>query len=115
MTNPFSSALNLVSNTIGNTTSSLVSDVSDGVLNSTTAAITGVPNCTYKSTFISTIDRNKYGIVSNPKDVLKSVGCICQYEDNTSINKNAVKIENYIKNPLPEVSSEEYICQIPPK
>ena len=92
MSDPLSSAFNLASNTIGNATSSLVSGVSDGVINGTTTAITGLQKCIYQSTFVSVIDKNKYGIVSNSMDGLNSVGCICQNEDNSSTNEKAINI-----------------------
>lgn len=114
MPNPFSLVSDILSNTVGSATSAVTTNISDSVVNGTKAAISGVQKCTYQSTFISVVDKNKYGIVTDSLDGLNTIGCICQNEDNSSTNEKATKISNYTKNPIPGLSSDKYICNISP-
>ena len=114
MPNPFSLASELLANKIGNTTSAVTTTISDTVVNGAKASIGGIQKCTYQSTFVSVVDKNKYGIVTDSLDGLDTIGCICQNEDNSSTNEKAVKISNYPKNPIPGLSSDKYICNISP-
>lgn len=111
----FNLASGVLGNSIGNTTTSVAGNISNGIVNGAKASITGVQKCTYQSTFISVVDKNKYGIVTDTLDGLDSIGCICQNEDNSSTNEKATKISNFEKNPIPGLSSDKYICLIPPK
>jgi hypothetical protein len=88
--------------------------VTDLLTNNTRALIMGVEKCTYQSTFISPIDKNKYGIVSDSIIGLDSVSCICQNEDKSSTNEKAIKLSNFSKNPIPGLSSNKYVCVISP-
>ena len=87
-----------LSNKIGNTVAETSNDVSNNIVNGAKASITGVQKCTYQSTFISVVDKNKYGIVTDTLDGLDTVGCICQNEENSSTNEKATKISKFEKN-----------------
>ena len=114
MSNPFSLASDLLTNTIGNATSAVATNVSDSIVNGAQTAITGVQKCTYQSTFLSPIDKNKYGIVTDTFVGLDTVGCMCINEDKSSTNEKATKISNFSKNPIPGLSSDKYVCVISP-
>lgn len=87
---------------------------SDLLTNNTQALISGVQKCTYQSTFLSPIDKNKYGIVTDTLTGLDTVGCMCINEDKSSTNEKATKISNFSKNPIPGLSSDKYVCLISP-
>jgi hypothetical protein len=115
MPDPLSLASDLLLNTVGNATATVSTNVSDSIVNTAVTSVTGVEKCIYQSTFVSVIDNNKYGIVSSSMAGLNSVSCICQNEDKTSTNEKAIKVADFTKNPIPGLSSDKYICLIPPK
>ena len=118
MPNPISLVSDVLSNAIGNTTTTIATNVSDGVINGAKASISGVQNCIYKSKFTSAVDpykNQKFGIVSDSLDGLNTVGCVCQNDENVSTNVKAVKLSTYNRKPFPNLSPDIYVCEIPQK